>query len=151
MEINPEAAQLARINARFAGVAAEVLVSDRMPDGCDLVIANPPYMMDAEHRTYRDGGDLFGGEIACRWVGDALRGMAPGGTLLLYTGAAVVDGRIPLVEEIRALCRNAGAEVEVEEIDPDVFGEELEKPAYRDVERIAALGIRIRLSRPVAA
>jgi hypothetical protein len=31
----------------------------------------------------------------------------------------------------------------VEEIDPDVFGEELDRPEYWETERIAALGIRI--------
>ena len=35
---------------------------------------------------------------------------------------------------------DAGCTMAYREIDPDVFGEELERPAYRDVERIAAIG-----------
>jgi hypothetical protein len=30
-----------------------------------------------------------------------------------------------------------------EEIDPDVFGEELERPAYAHVDRIAAVGLTV--------
>ncbi|MGE0403972.1 MAG: SAM-dependent methyltransferase, partial [Kofleriaceae bacterium] len=39
------------------------------------------------------------------------------------------------------------AELVYEEIDPDVFGEELDTPAYRDVDRIAAVGATIALRR----
>jgi hypothetical protein len=63
--------------------------------------------------------------------------------MLLYTGAAFVRGEAPLVQEIERLCGAAGAELHVEEIDPDVFGEELERGAYADVDRIAALGMSI--------
>jgi methylase of polypeptide subunit release factors len=141
VEINPAAARLARINARFAGVAAEVTVDDRIPERCDLVIANPPYMIDPAHRTYRDGGALLGSELAHAWVTQALAALVAGGTVLLYSGFAAVGGKLEAVDRIRALCGNA--EFHVDEIDPDVFGEELERPEYRDVERIAALGIRI--------
>ena len=57
-------------------------------------------------------------------------------TMLLYTGAAFTGGRAPLLDALREL----DASVSVEEIDPDVFGEELEQPAYAEVERIAAIG-----------
>jgi methylase of polypeptide subunit release factors len=143
VDINPAAADLARVNARFAGVEVEILLSDSMPEGCDLVIANPPYLLDEGHRTYRDGGGMLGGEVACEWVRQALSALAPAGTMLLYTGAAVVRGSAQLTQEIASLCA-AGAELQVEEIDPDVFGEELERPAYADVDRIAALGMSIR-------
>jgi methylase of polypeptide subunit release factors len=143
VDINPAAARLAQINATAAGTEVSVLVSDQIPRGCDLVIANPPYMMDISHRTYRDGGALFGGELACRWAKEALESLVPAGTMLLYTGAAVRRGRLPLVECLESLCAKADAALDVEEIDPDVFGEELEDPAYGEIERIAALGIRI--------
>jgi methylase of polypeptide subunit release factors len=141
VEINPAAARFARINARFAGVAAEVTVDDRIPEGCDLVIANPPYIIDAARRTYRDGGAMLGSELAHAWVTQALAALVAGGTVLLYSGFAVVGGKLEAIDRIRSLCGNA--ELYVEEIDPDVFGEELERPEYRDVERIAAMGIRI--------
>ena len=41
-------------------------------------------------------------------------------------------------------CRAAGASLTIEEIDPDVFGEELLEPGYNAVERVAAVGICIR-------
>jgi methylase of polypeptide subunit release factors len=144
VDINPAAERLARVNSRFAGIDAEIVVSSEMATGCDFVIANPPYMMDGSHRTYRDGGGMLGGEIACRWMRQALEALAPVGTLLLYTGAAFVRGRSPLLDEVASLCASAGADLRVEEIDPDVFGEELDAPQYNEVERIAAVGITIR-------
>jgi methylase of polypeptide subunit release factors len=143
IEVNPVAARFAGLNARVANVPAEVTVGDQIPEGCDLVIANPPYMIDSAHRSYRDGGGMFGGQIACDWAKQALRSLAPGGKLLLYTGAAVIAGRPPLLDNILALSIDTDAEVQLEEIDPDVFGEELGQPGYKGVERIAALGIKI--------
>jgi len=143
IDINPAAAELAGVNVTFAGVAAEVALSDTVPAGCDVVIANPPYMIDLDHRAYRDGGSIFGGEVALRWVTQALEALAPDGTMLLYTGAAIIDGRSPLCDRLHSLSGQGKADIRIEEIDPDVFGEELDSPVYRDVERIAALGIRI--------
>jgi methylase of polypeptide subunit release factors len=143
VDINPAAIMLSGINGQAAGVEVECALSDCIPGGSDLVIANPPYMMDPHGRAYRDGGALFGGEIACEWVREALRALSPGGTMLLYTGAAVVDGRMPLVDSIEESCRRARASMAWEDIEADVFGEELDEPAYREVERIAVVGIRI--------
>lgn len=147
VDINREATELARVNAKYAAVDVDILLSDRIPVGCDVVIANPPYMIDGAHRTYRDGGGLFGGQVAYEWVEQALCYLVPDGTMLLYTGAAFVDGRAPLVDRIESLCREADAKLSTEEIDPDVFGEELDQSHYSQVERIAALGIRIKKSR----
>jgi hypothetical protein len=41
-----------------------------------------------------------------------------------------------------------GCRLDLEEIDPDIFGEQLELPAYRSVERIAA--VRAIISRELA-
>jgi hypothetical protein len=60
--------------------------------------------------------------------------------MLLYTGAAIVDGRDGLRDSLVEALPRFGCTLRYEEIDPDVFGEELEEPAYRDVERIAAIG-----------
>lgn len=141
VDINPEAARLARINARFAGVAADILVEDRIPSGADLVVANPPYMIDAAHRTYRDGGGFFGGEIAVNWARQALAQLNPGGSLLLYTGAVVIDGGVPLLDALSALADEARAQFTHRELDPDVFGEELDRLEYAEADRIAAIGI----------
>jgi methylase of polypeptide subunit release factors len=142
LDVNPAALRLARVNAAAAGVAAEIEQADRLPHGADLVIANPPYMIDSKKRDYRHGGDLLGGAVALDWARHALAALAPGGSMLLYTGAAATGGRLPLVEALHEACAGAGARLDVEEIDPDVFGEELDEPAYRDVERIAAIGAR---------
>ena len=140
VDINPLALRFAAINAEAAGVPIETVHSSEMPPGADLVIANPPYIMDEAQRTYRHGGALFGGEIALDWARQAIERMAHGGTMLLYTGAAVAAGAAPLVEELQKLS------FQVEEIDPDVFGEELDRAAYAEVERIAVIVATIRKS-----
>ena len=145
VDINPRAAQLASVNAAAAGARVETLLSDRIPSGCDLVIANPPYMIDPAHRAYRDGGGLLGGELALQWVRQALDALVPGGTMLLYTGVAVVAGRAPLLDQISSTCEKAAGALHIDEIDPDVFGEELLNRGYHEVERIAAVGITITL------
>ena len=144
VDINARALRLAAINAQAAGLAVESVQSDAVPRGADLIVANPPYMMDSGARSYRDGGDLLGGAVALDWVRQALAALAPGGTMLLYTGVACRGGSAPFIEALQPLCAAAGAMLEVEELDPDVFGEELDEPAYADVERIAVIGAVIR-------
>jgi methylase of polypeptide subunit release factors len=144
IDVNPLALRFATINAKAAGVGVETLQSSELPNGADLVIANPPYIMDDFGRTYRDGGGLFGGEVALNWAKQALQSLAPRGTMLLYTGASVVAGQIPLASALQAACANADARLTIEETDPDVFGEELDSPGYADVERIAVITATIR-------
>ncbi|HEY7807164.1 MAG TPA: methyltransferase [Croceibacterium sp.] len=145
VDLNPRALRLARVNARAAGVAVDLRQDRALPTNADVVVANPPYMIDNARRSYRDGGDLFGGAVALDWAGQAMAKLAPGATLLLYTGVAVVAGASPLVSALERACADAGALLEIEEIDPDVFGEELEQPVYAEVERIAAIGVVIRV------
>jgi methylase of polypeptide subunit release factors len=142
---NPQALRLARVNALAASAAVELREAEVLPAGADIVTTNPPYMIDPARRAYRDGGDLFGGAVALQWAQDALAKLAPGATMLLYTGAAMVGGAFPLVTALEKACAETGAMLEIEEIDPDVFGEELEQPVYREVERIAAIGAVIRV------
>ncbi len=145
VDMNSRAVEYARANAAAAEVEVDFVQSDRLPSGADLVIANPPYMMDAQSRPYRDGGQLLGGAVALDWVRHALSNMARGGQMLLYTGSAYVDGGSPLLAALDEKCQSAGAQMIVEEIDPDVFGEELDEAPYQNVERIAAVGISISL------
>lgn len=144
VDINPQALRLAEVNAAFAGVPAVCRSARTVPDGQDLIIANPPYMIDAGQRAYRDGGDLYGGKVALDWARQALHALNSGGTLLLYTGACVVDGATPLIEALGQLSADQHAMLSVRERDPDVFGEELSNPAYAEVERIAVLEIVLR-------
>lgn len=144
VDINPEALRLAVVNAAVARIEVDVLELDTIPSGAELIIANPPYMMDPAARSYRNGGELLGGAVALDWVSQALQRMAPGGMMLLYTGAAYINGESPLLSQLEIVCSDLGALFELEEIDPDVFGDELERPTYAGVERIAAVGVAIR-------
>ncbi len=149
LDANPQALRLAAVNAHHAGIDAELVEGcgiEEVPAGADLVLANPPYMMDEEGRTYRDGGDMHGARVSLDWTLDAARRLAPGGRVLLYTGVAMVDGRDELREALERELPALGCTLRYRELDPDVFGEELEKPAYSQVERIAAVGAVVRRS-----
>ena len=140
IDVNPQALRFAAINAANAGVSVETLHSVRMPPGADLVIANPPYMIDSQKRVYRDGGAMLGGAVALEWAKAAISALRANGRMLLYTGVAYEPYGAPLVEALEQVCRDAGATLSIEELDPDVFGEELENSSYSTVERIAAVG-----------
>jgi len=146
-DVNPRALELARVNAELADVAhTEVVRSDVLAsvDGpIDVVVANPPYMLDPGGPTYRNGGGGFGEGLAARIVTEALDRLSPGGTLLLYTGSAIVDGRDTFRDAIAPALSHPHAFVAYGELDPDVFGEQLEAPEYADVERIAAVLLRV--------
>jgi SAM-dependent methyltransferase len=146
VDINPAALELANINASAADVRVDTVQSESLRAGAEIVIANPPYIMDPRGRIYRDGGDLLGGRVALDWAEQAIARLGPGGTMLLYTGAAFSDGRSPLLDALRMTCSRAPVSLTLEEIDPDVFGDELVHPPYRDVERIAAIGAVLALS-----
>ena len=143
-DVNPRALLLARVNAALAGREASCVHSDvlsSVPDAPDLIVANPPYMRDHGARVYRDGGGSFGEALSVRIARDALERLAPGGTLLLYTGVAVVAGRDVFATQVAPLL--TAHEHHYEELDPDVFGEELAQPGYEEVERIAAVALRV--------
>jgi SAM-dependent methyltransferase len=152
-DINPAALAFAAVNAELAGMTdrVELAESDVMRDvdgEVDLVIANPPYMADPASRAYRDGGGAYGEALAVRIARDALERLSPGGRLVLYTGAAVVDGVDTFLEVARGVCDRARAEWTYREIDPDVFGEEIEQnEAYASVERIAAVALVAQVGR----
>ena len=155
IDINRAALRLAAINWAangfpFGGVTfAEGDGLKSLGEGApiDCIIANPPYIVDAAHRAYRDGGALHGGKISLDWARAAGERLAPGGVFLLYTGSAIVDGE----DRLRAALDGgadgglggalSGFDVAYREIDPDVFGEELAGAAYGDVERIAVVGV----------
>lgn len=146
-DVNPFALRLARINAAHAGVRIEVREADGLqgaPQGLAAVLANPPYMADSE-QTYRDGGDEHGAELSLDWAKAGLAKLAPGGRVLLYTGSAIqAGGADRLKAALSNLSLESGAELNYRELDPDVFGEELERPQYADVERIAVVGAVLR-------
>lgn len=143
IDTNPKALRIAGVNARHARLDVELVEGegiDAAAGPVDLVIANPPYMIDESDRTYRDGGDMHGAALSLDWSLASACRLEPGGRMLLYTGVAIVDGRDALRERLERELPGLGCSLRYREIDPDVFGEELEKPAYADVDRIAVVG-----------
>lgn len=144
-DINERALGYAQANFAACGVAARTLKSDLFleVDGrFDLIVANPPFMADPSGRWYRDGGGQLGVGLAQRIVREAPTRLNPGGTLLLYTGSPVVRSAHLLLEGLDAL---SSLDYAFEELDPDIFGEELLHPAYAEVERIAAVVLTLRM------
>ena len=141
-DINAGALLFSRVNAELAGASTTIVHSDVLAgiEGpIDAVISNPPYLVDAAARAYRDGGDGLGTGLALRIVRESLARLSPGGRLLLYTGAPVVAGKDVFRAHVLPILAARGASFEYDELDVDVFGEELSLPAYRDVERIAVV------------
>ncbi|MGJ7610218.1 MULTISPECIES: methyltransferase [unclassified Variovorax] len=143
-DINPLALQYAAVNAEAAGVPVTLAQGDALSavDGeFDLIVSNPPYLDDAAQRAYRHGGMRLGRALSARIAAESLQRLAPGGQLLLYTGVAMVDGEDPFLAEMRPLLDGSGCDWSYAEIDPDVFGEELERSVYAHIDRIAAVGL----------
>lgn len=148
-DINERALMFAEANAQHAGTAAEFRKSDILrdvPGRFDLVIANPPYLNDSTERAYRHGGGSHGLDLSLRIVREAIERLDAGGTLLLYTGVAIVEGVDPLWAALEAELEHIRARYRYDELDPDVFGSELQEPAYADVERIAVVLLQVTLT-----
>jgi hypothetical protein len=145
-DVNPRAVCLSRINLAAAGMGGTVfeasgLEAIRAP--VDVVVANPPFIAGNEGRDYRDGGGLHGCALSLAWACTAAEMLAPGGRILLYTGATIVDGEDEFEAALREALSSSQFQIRYREIDPDIFGSELGRPAYRDAERIAAVGVVI--------
>jgi methylase of polypeptide subunit release factors len=147
-DINDTALRLARVNAALAGttnaVARRSDILAEVDGAFDLIVSNPPYLNDALQRAYRHGGGDFGADLSLQILDAALERLAPAGTLILYTGTAIVGGRDLFRES--ALPRLSAGDLawSYEEVDPDVFGEELETDPYRAADRIAAVVLNVR-------
>ncbi|SEO04920.1 Methyltransferase small domain-containing protein [Duganella sp. CF517] len=143
VDINGRALALAGVNCRLAGVTNVACVHSDMLSALDgefdLIISNPPYLLDPGQRAYRHGGGELGAGLSLRIVEAAIARLAPGGTLLLYTGVAIDNGEDPFLRQAGIMLEAARLSWKYEEIDPDVFGEELDTPAYGGVDRIAAV------------
>ena len=79
--------------------------------------------------------------MSIRIATEAIGRLAPEGSLILYTGVAMIDAGDPFLAAVSPMLMAANCDWSYEEIDPDVFGEELEQPGYAGVERIAAVGL----------
>jgi methylase of polypeptide subunit release factors len=110
----------------------------------DMVVANPPYLRDPLQRTYRHGGGELGERLSLDIIEAAIDRLAPGGTLLLYTGSAIREGEDLFGAAAAAKLEKAGIDYEYRELDPDVFGEELDHASYDRVDRIAVVQLTAR-------
>lgn len=107
----------------------------------DLIVSDPPYMVDSQQRTYCHGGGRWGIETAVEILRESLTRLNPGGRLLLYTGTPVVNGQDVFRLAILPLLEQAHVNYRYFEIDPDVFSEDLQRPQYAAVDRIAVIGL----------
>jgi len=142
VDINHVALRLTAVNAALAGVRVFAVDSNLLNSVSglfDLIVANPPYLIDPSARAYRHGGGALGAGLSLAILDVALDRLTPGGTLLLYTGAAIVNGMDPFKDAATARLGGSGTTWTYEEVDPDVFGEELEHDAYTVADRIAAV------------
>ncbi len=141
VDVNPNALAAAALNARLAGVTGTVPVSSDLLSGTegrfDLVVSNPPFMLDAQGRTYRHGGGAFGEGLSLAFVEAAAERLNPRGALVLVTGSVIVEGEDPFREAALTACVRAGLSAQYREYDPDAYGEELADPAYARADRIA--------------
>jgi 23S rRNA G2069 N7-methylase RlmK/C1962 C5-methylase RlmI len=146
-DINHEALRFCRINTALNGVGGvQVIESDLFQTVCgvfDLIIANPPYLVDPHARLYRHGGGALGFELSLRILEQGIERLAPGGRLALYTGSAILDGMDLFRETLSYRLAGRKLRINYQEIDPDVFGEELDDPPYDRADRIAVVGVTI--------
>ena len=146
-DINTKALHYAWVNAKLANTGSVVFrqgdMFDATPEHAALIIANPPYLLDREARVYRDGGGALGAGLSLRFVHEGLPKLKPGGTMILYTGVSIVKGKDTFLAAVTPALRSPSITFSYEEIDPDVFGEELQQMPYGGVDRIAAVGLAI--------
>ncbi len=146
-DINAAAIGLAEVNAEFAQVSAKVYCGDLLAGysgTVDIALANPPYILDAAGRVYRDGGSGHGAELSIRMTSEVLPRLNQGGRFILYSGSAIVEGRDAMRTRLAAIANTNACVFAYRELDPDVFGEELALPNYGGVERIAAIAALFR-------
>jgi len=148
VDINDTALRYTEINAQLAGAKRVMTRQSDLLDGVDgdfdLIVANPPYLMDTQQRLYRHGGGCFGEALSLRIAGLARTRLAPGGTILLYTATAIINGADPFLALVTPILNDTSLEWHYQELDPDVFGEELDEPAYAEADRIAAVLLTVR-------
>ncbi|MET0855742.1 MAG: class I SAM-dependent methyltransferase [Telluria sp.] len=148
LDINHAALRLAGVNALLARTPNVTPAYSDMLKAVegqfDLILSNPPYLVDAEQRAYRHGGGELGAGLSLAVVDAAIARLAPGGTLMLYTASAIVCGADRLRDAVARRLADAGFDWCYEQIDPDIFGEELDTPAYEGADRIAAVWLQAR-------
>jgi len=145
VDINPQALELTAVNAQLAGADNIQIAHSDLLRGLegqfDLIVSNPPFMLDAHQRLYCHGGGEHGEGLSLDIVNSAITRLAPGGSLVLYTCAAIIDGVDVFRTRIAALLETAGFEWSYREIDPDVFSGALGGAGHEHTDRIAAVAL----------
>ncbi len=146
-DINPRALRFSRINAQLNEIPEVEIVDSNLfahlGGGFDVIIANPPYLVDPLKRLYRHGGGSLGSELSLEIVRQALDHLAPSGRLILYSGSAIVNGVDELRNSLGPILDRRDLRFRYEEIDPDVFGEELDQWPYEKADRVAVIGLTV--------
>lgn len=146
-DINELALRYSRVNAALNGfpeaTACHSDVLGGVDGSADLIMSNPPYLVDPGKRLYRHGGGDFGFDLSLRIVREGVGRLNGGGVLLLYTGTPIVDGRDLFFQALAPVLDSGDYSFSYEELDPDVFGEELDAPPYDRADRIAAVALRV--------
>lgn len=146
-DINERALDFTRVNCAINEVGnvtfARADVLQGLPDAFDLIIANPPYLVDASQRLYRHGGGALGFDLSLRIVAESIEHLTSGGRLVLYTGSPIIEGRDLLCDALKPILASPNLCSNYSEIDPDVFGTELEAPPYHFADRIAVVALQL--------
>ena len=146
-DINTRALRFSRINVllnEIDGVdVVESNLFENLGGSFDLIIANPPFLVDPLKRMYRHGGGLLGSELTLQIVRQSLSHLGPAGRLIVYSGSAIVHGTDRLKESLSEVLNKSNLHFQYEEIDCDVFGEELDHWPYDRVDRIAVIGLTV--------
>lgn len=144
-DINPLAVAFSRTNVEINEMHGALCVeADGLADSAgffDLILSNPPYMLDSARRTYCHGGGEAGTEVALRILQAGLAHLAPGGRLMLYTGTPVMQGQDLFQHAAQKILDAAQVQYDYTELDPDVFGEDLARDDYAAVDRIVVIGL----------
>jgi release factor glutamine methyltransferase len=149
VDINPTALRFSRINAALAGQWISFQHSDLLSGVSGefgLIVSNPPFMIDPMRRTYCAGGGPHGHDLPLAVLDSAVDRLTAGGSLVLLSGTGIVDGHDPLRAAVAERLAGTDLRWTYREVDPDVYSENLDDPAYAHAERIA-LGVLI-VTRP---
>ena len=148
LDINPRALAFAAANAALNNAGgAKTCQSDLLAElqgSADLIVSNPPYLVDAARRAYRHGDGDWGALLSVRVLEQALERLTTNGHLLLYAGSAIGAGQDKFLEAALPTLENRTVQYRYEEIDPDVFGEELDNPPYDRADRIATVMLHVK-------
>ncbi|MFQ6332247.1 methyltransferase [Methylophilus sp. 3sh_L] len=147
VDLNQKALEIAAANAHALALPqvhfAHSNLLQALHGTFDLIVANPPYLVDPLQRTYRHGSGPLGAQLSLEIVEAACQRLAPGGTLMLYTGVAIVDGHDAFIAAVQPRLQARQMHYEYDEIDPDIFADELMHPPYDQADRIAAVWLQV--------